>query len=265
MRCLVAHPGAGFDWHSHPFDEFTLVTDDDTIIGYPPGKEPMPQNTLLLYHRGEKHGAWCSLRQAPRFWVVHFTVGSEFYEQTDRLNAAKSGDRVWRLTPEQVAGFKWMFLQMLNERLHRRRQSLQAESAWMQLLLLSVDRWAKDESAPSLTPAGISPAVMKLWHLVNASVGKPEEFAREIHLIPNYDSLRHAFRKAFGCSPREMLLSLRIQQAKNMLLETSRSIKEISLCLGYQRQHEFARAFHQQVGVSPTEWRANPIRSSLTV
>jgi len=38
MRCLLADPGAVFPWHSHAFDEFTLVTDDDTVIGYPPGE-----------------------------------------------------------------------------------------------------------------------------------------------------------------------------------------------------------------------------------
>src|SRR5882724_5841259 len=65
MRCLVAEPGATFPWHSHEFDEFTLVTDDETSIGYPPGKLPVEKNTLLLYHRGEQHGSWSTHKQKP--------------------------------------------------------------------------------------------------------------------------------------------------------------------------------------------------------
>lgn len=265
MRCLVAEPGASFEWHSHPFEEFTLVADDDTVIGYPPGERPTQKNTLLMYHRGERHGAWCLARQSPRFWVVHFTADAEFRRQTERLNSSSPHERVWQLSLEQSASFRWMFLQMLTERTHRRNQSLLAESAWLQLLLISVERWAQGDTVPNPTPARISPEAIQLWHLVNALVGMPDEFLKRIHRIPNYDSLRHSFRKAFGCSPREMMLSLRIQQAKNMLLETSLSIKEISLRLGYNRQHEFARAFHQQVGVSPSQWRTNPIQSSLTI
>ena len=265
MRCLVAEPGASFEWHSHPFEEFTLVADDKATIGYPPGKRTMQENTLLMYHRGERHGAWCLPGQAPRFWVVHFTANAQFYQQADRLRAASAKDRVWQLSPEQAASFKGIFLRMLTERMQRRNLSRLAESAWLQLLLISVERWVKGETVADLSPAGTNPEAMRLWHLVNASVGKPDELAKQIHQMPNYDSLRHAFRKTFGCSPRKMMLSLRLQQAKNMLLETSLSIKEISIRAGYQRQHEFARAFHQQVGVAPSEWRANPIQSSLTV
>ena len=65
MRCLLADPGAVFPWHSHAFDEFTLVTDDDTVIGYPQGKRPTRRNTLLLYHCGEQHGSWSNSRQKP--------------------------------------------------------------------------------------------------------------------------------------------------------------------------------------------------------
>lgn len=265
MRCLVPDRGASFEWHRHPFEEFTFVADDETLIGFPPGKRPVKRNTLLLYRAGEPHGAWCLTTQAPRFWVVHFTMSDDWRRQLRKLDEPAPEDRLWPLNAEQAASFRWIFLQMLNERLNRRRESMLAEAAWLQLLLVSVQRWAEGESLVLSTPTGINPDAVKLWHLVNASVGRPEEFVKQIHLLRNYDSLRHTFRKAFGCSPRQMMGKLRIQQAKNMLLETSLSIKDVSRLLGYPRQHEFTRAFHQSVGLSPSAWRANPIRSSLTV
>jgi len=54
---------------------------------------------------------------------------------------------------------------------------------------------------------------------------------------------------------REMLLRLRMEQARNLLLESNLSIKEISERLGYARQHDFYRAFRQRIGCSPSAWR----------
>ena len=157
-----------------------------------------------------------------------------------------------------------MFLQMLNERIRPREFQTQAESAWLRLLLISVHRWVTGDTGDALTPDSVSPELVRLWHLVNASVGQPAEFQEQIHTLPNYDSLRHGFKRAFGCSPRDMMLRLRIQHAKNLLLETNLSIKEIADRSGYQRQHEFARAFRQHTGVAPTVWRAQPFLRSET-
>jgi hypothetical protein len=265
MRCLVAEPGATYDWHCHPFEEFTLVTDGQGVIGYGGQKHLLPPNTLCMYRRGECHGGWCPPGHAFRCWVIHFSASEKFYSQVEQLTDQAQLRRIWCLSSDQVRDFKWLFLQILNERTKRQVESAMAESAWLRLLLILVHRWAKGETASHLPP-GIQPELMSLWHLVNSSVGlPPEEFRKQIHGIPNYDSLRHAFGKAFGCSPQELRLRLRLQQAKNLLLETSLSIKEISVRLGYPRQHEFTRDFRQRLGVAPTTWRADPIhRGSLS-
>ena len=263
MRCLVTEAGASYERHHHTFEEFTLVTDDEALIGYAGHKHLTKPNTLCLYRRGERHGGWCPPGHAHRSWVVHFSATDDFYSQVERLTEADPLKRIWRLSEDQGKNFRWFFLQILNERTKHRERSAMAESAWLRLLLIQVHRWASGETTANLPPAEIQPDVVRLWHLVNSSVAAPEEFLKQIHVMPNYDSLRHSFRKAFGCSPREMMQQLRIQQAKNLLLETSLSVKEISLRVGYLRQHEFTRAFHQQVGAAPTAWRANPIQATV--
>ncbi len=261
MHCRVAEPGASYPWHDHPFDEFTLVTEDSTLIGYAPGERPTQPNTLLLYHRGERHGAWNPSKQAPRYWVVHFTARAGLYRVADQLAENDPRRRVWQLTEDQVETFKWLFLQILNEQLQQRSHHLLAESAWLRLLLLTVQRWASGEAIPTMTRDEANPDLLNLWHLVNSSVGNPDEALRRIRAIPNYDSLRHAFKTAFGCSPRQMISRLRMQHAKNLLLESGLSVKEIAARCGYARQHEFARAFHEHVGIAPSQWRANPFSS----
>lgn len=258
MRCIAAAPCATYDWHSHPFYEITFVSDDAATIGYPPGMLPVGPDTLLFYHVGERHAGWSGPRQTPRFWVVHFTAPPELLATFPLFGAPDAARRSWTLRTEHAETFRWMFLQMLNERLRPREYQQAAESAWLRLLLISVHRWVSGDPVVSLTPNLVNPELVKLWHLVNASVGQSADYLDRIHALPNYDSLRHGFKRAFGCSPRDMMLRLRIQHAKNLLLESNLSIKEIAARSGYQRQHEFARAFRQHTGSAPTVWRAQP-------
>ncbi len=263
LRTISVEDGGTFDWHTHPFEEFTLVTDDHCLIGYPPGWRETEANTLLHYQIGERHGAWVSPRQRPRFWVVHFIADHTLCPGLKHLTAPDSARRVWTLTAEQCETFQWIFLQMLNEHSSGRSHREAAASAWLQLLLVTVQRWG-DRTGDTVTPVPprASAEVLRLWHLVNAAVGKPSDELQELYSAPNYDSARHGFRKAFGCSPREMLQRLRMAHAKNLLLESSLSIKEIAARVGYVQQHDFNRVFRRYAGVAPSKWRSNPLARS---
>lgn len=260
LRTIAVDDGGTFDWHTHAFEEFTLVTDDACLIGYPPGWRETTANTLLHYRRGERHGAWVSPRQRPRFWVVHFTADTDLGPTLTRLARPESEQRVWRLSPEQSENFQWLFLQMLSEHSSDRPHRESAASAWLQLLLVNVERWGgpAGDSLPAVPPRA-SPEVLRLWHLVNAAVTRPSEELQALYSSPNYDSARHAFRKTFGCSPRELLQRLRMAHAKNLLLESSLSIKEIAARVGYHQQHDFNRLFRRHAGVAPSRWRDNPL------
>lgn len=264
LRTIATKGGESFDWHTHPFDEFTLVTDDATLIGHAPGWRPTQSNTLLHYRAGEKHGGWVSPNQRPRFWVVHFTWGEAGSTFVPELYPADPGARAWNLTPAQVESFQWIFLQLLNEHTSTRPLSDSAASAWLQLLLVSVHRWARHTESPAMAAPGPAPAranaeVLRLWHRIHESVSRSNEELAALFSAPNYDSVRHAFRKSFGCSPREMLIRLRMEHAKNLLLETMLSVKEVAAATGYPRQHDFNRVFNRHVGMAPTRWRSNPL------
>ena len=260
MRTLAAEAGATYDWHSHTFEEFTLVTDDNCLIGYPPGWRETTAATLLHYHRGERHGAWTSPSQRPRFWVIHFAGGAGLYESLPHLRAADPTKRAWSLKSEQVDTVRWLFLQLLNEHSGAREHRSEVASAWLQLLLLTVDRWASRSGEQTIAvPSSANGEVLKLWHLVNAAVNKPNDELEDLYSAPNYDSVRHAFRATFGVSPRTMLQHLRMEHAKNLLLETALSIKEIAARVGYPQQHDFNRVFNRYAGTAPSKWRANPL------
>ncbi|HZQ20539.1 MAG TPA: helix-turn-helix transcriptional regulator [Terriglobales bacterium] len=261
VYCRRAGSGASYSWHSHPFYELALVTEDATKIGYPAGERQTGPNTLLFYHPGELHGAWSTPQQAPSYWVLHFAADPSVCLVLGLLATEDSRQRVWQLTSSQSETFKWLFLQILNEQTQQKMDFALAQSSWLQLLLVSIHRWAIRESPLVVSREMLSPELLRLWHLVNTSADRPMEMLHRIRLLPNYDSLRHSFRRVFGCPPREMMLRLKMQHAQDLLVESSLSIKEIAARTGYARQHEFSRAFRQRMGLTPSEWRRSPLLS----
>ena len=162
MRCIAATPCSTYDWHTHPFFEFSFVSDDNATIGYPPGIRSVGRDTLLFYHVGETHAGWSGPNQTPRFWVVHFTAPRDVLAAFPKFNEPNPEKRFWTLRPEQTETFRWMFLQMLNERTRPREFQAEAEAAWLRLLLISVHRWVTGDTSESLTPDVVNPELMRL-------------------------------------------------------------------------------------------------------
>lgn len=69
------------------------------------------------------------------------------------------------------------------------------------------------------------------------------------------DHFGRIFRKVMGCSAQEFVIRARIARARQLLLETGLSVKEIAADLGYASPFFFSRQFKSIVGESPTLFR----------
>jgi AraC family transcriptional regulator len=65
------------------------------------------------------------------------------------------------------------------------------------------------------------------------------------------------FKKTIGFSPSQYLIRRRIARARRLLRETTRSMIEIGLEVGYSSPSHFAQIFRREVGVTPTEYRGS--------
>ena len=80
-----------------------------------------------------------------------------------------------------------------------------------------------------------------------------ETLAGELNV--GYSYFRQMFRKYTGISPTQYHLSLRIQKAKDLLVSTDQSFKEIAIDLGFESYFYFSRIFKDKTGKSPMEFR----------
>jgi len=74
----------------------------------------------------------------------------------------------------------------------------------------------------------------------------------------DYSLFRKMFKVYTGISPGQYHLSLRIRQAKDLLINTDLSIKEISYRLGFESIYYFSRIFKSKTGINPTEYKNGP-------
>lgn len=80
-----------------------------------------------------------------------------------------------------------------------------------------------------------------------------EELAKSHHV--GYSYFRKMFKKYTGISPGQYHLQLRLIRAKELLISTDQSIKEISYSLGFQSIFYFSNLFKKKEGISPLQYR----------
>lgn len=80
-----------------------------------------------------------------------------------------------------------------------------------------------------------------------------EEVAEHVGLSPYYFS--KLLKDQYGLTYIDYLTKLRIEKAKEMIPDPSRSLKDICLSVGYRDPNYFSRVFKKTVGMSPSEFR----------
>ncbi|MBN1505934.1 MAG: helix-turn-helix domain-containing protein [Sedimentisphaerales bacterium] len=107
----------------------------------------------------------------------------------------------------------------------------------------------------------ITPAI----NYIDANYDKPitlAEIAKASHLSAS--RLAHIFKEQMGITLIDYLTSVRIEQAKELLLATDQSCTEICFQVGYNNQSYFTRTFKAVAGLTPRQFRIQNRRDILS-
>jgi AraC-like DNA-binding protein len=99
--------------------------------------------------------------------------------------------------------------------------------------------------------------LLRAKDLVDARYREPLDvaaLARAAHLSQAHFS--REFRRAFGETPHQYLLTRRLERAAALLRNTDRSVAEICLDVGLRSVGSFTTSFGRAYGRSPTAYRA---------
>jgi AraC-like DNA-binding protein len=110
-----------------------------------------------------------------------------------------------------------------------------------------------------LTTAIVPPArhLLRAKDLIDARYREPLDvptLARAARLSPAHFS--REFRRAFGETPHQYLLTRRLERAASLLRTTDRSIAEVCFAVGLRSVGSFTTSFGRAYGLSPAAYRA---------
>jgi AraC-like DNA-binding protein len=98
--------------------------------------------------------------------------------------------------------------------------------------------------------------LLRARDLVDSRYGEPldlQALADRAHVSPRHFS--RSFRRVFGETPHQYLLTRRLERARHLLRTTDRSVAEICLDVGFTSVGSFTSTFTRRVGISPTTFR----------
>jgi AraC family transcriptional regulator len=81
------------------------------------------------------------------------------------------------------------------------------------------------------------------------------QLAKLVELSPSH--FAHVFKETAGMTPLQFVTRQRITRAQQLIRETSRSLIDVGLEVGYTSPSHFAQVFRRVVGVTPTEFRSS--------
>lgn len=97
----------------------------------------------------------------------------------------------------------------------------------------------------------------------NISTITPEKLAETT--LMSYSRFRKIFKEYTGFAPSQYIQEVRINMAKDILTNTSRSIKEIAFELGYENKDYFFTVFKKVTGTTPVSYRKHTQGSDISV
>jgi AraC-like DNA-binding protein len=108
-----------------------------------------------------------------------------------------------------------------------------------------------------LTPVPPARHLLRAKDLVDARYREPLDvpsIARAAHLSPAHFS--REFRRTFGETPHQYLLTRRMERAAALLRNTDRTVADICVTVGLRSVGSFTTTFRRIFGLTPTAYRA---------
>lgn len=218
----------------------------DTVIE---GQRAVASSRSLVLFDCQRRYEYRALTDDLEFYWLLLNGGQStlFYEQL----LAQNGAHVF--SAGDVMQVQLLFSQLLTYGETARRAERDCSEAIYRMLclLLTPDGGAGDDWAAVVARAAA--------FIDERLDGAPtvDEVAAHVGLSASYFTKQ--FRAHTGYSPHEYLTLQRIHRAKELLVSTHLTVKQIAYETGYRSEDNFIRSFKKKVGVSPGTYRAFPV------
>ncbi|MBR2048956.1 MAG: AraC family transcriptional regulator [Oscillospiraceae bacterium] len=243
----------GGDWHSVPHTHnhlelfFIVGGKGQFLIG--DQLHPVDANHLVIINPNVTHTE-VSLNALPLEYIV---IGIEGIE----LDTGGTSDGQFSILDQyESAEVSGCLRNILREMEQKNRGYEDVCQAYMEILIIRLMRTTA-LAVPAFPQAASSnrqcAAVRRYIDLHFKEPLTLEQLAEEGHMNKFY--LSHAFKREYGISPINYMISRRIEESKYLLAETDLSMSQIAQLLGFSSLSYFSQVFRRTQEISPKEYR----------
>lgn len=231
--------------------DFQLIYVANGCVHFKFGDEEriVEKGNMVLFWPGQPQFYYVYPKEKGEFFWVHFT-GSEVETLLTDWGIPKDRNVFWVGVASEIRA---MYCHMIKELQTKGTHYEELLRMTLRHLFLLINRNLTDVSGPDADFQG---------EIIQA-IGWFERHWREPISIDDYATrnqitpywFRQKFKQFTGTSPMQYVISLRINNAINLMENTDYNIAQISEMVGYDNPSYFRRLFHKHTGMSPTEYK----------
>lgn len=249
----VASAKYGGDWHSiphsHNYTELFYIIDGDGQFRINDSLFPVQAHQLIVVNPNIIHTE-VSYEAHPLEYIVIGIEGLELtIPETDE-------DRYCIYTFPEDNGVLTCMQNILREMQDQKPEYQTVCQACMEIIMVQLMRNASISvtQVHSRFPANRQCASVR--HYIDQHYKENitlDQLADKVSINKYY--MAHAFKREYGVSPINYLITCRIREGKRLLAETDLSLSQIAGVLGFSSSSYFSQSFRNAEGMSPTEYR----------
>lgn len=269
---LIMNATASSNWRPDIRGPLTLFvnlsgTSYVTVEGY---RAPITEQLCLISNAGQYYSLEIDSPQPVETFNLH--IGDLLLKQT--LESLVLPPEQWldggerqrpfyfpnRLEPCDQVLQRWM--QRVRQLEATQTGNVELDSAMHDLLLWLLQQQSEIQTEINRLPALRQSTRTELYLRLN----RARDCLLATHELLDLDSLAQAaclskyhflrlFKSAYGCTPHQFQLRLRMEKARRLLARTPMTIQAIAWQLGFEEVSSFSRQFHRQIGVYPSQYR----------
>lgn len=255
----------GYNIHYHEGHELIYILSGEVEVSVSGKEFRAGEGSLLVFSRFEEHSVRVLSAKYHRYTLLvssEISRGSDNYALSSILVNRSQGFEHVVDCGRSHEKIRLLFAAMYNELKQQKPMCSKVADSFLMILLSEIYRIAPQRFLVGENKN--SEMVRRIQNRFERDCSADvtiAELASEFHVSPS--QLSHVFKSITGYSPIDYLISCRLSEAKNLLAESDKSIKEIVDLCGFSDESNFSRTFKSKTSMTPSEFRKQNLRRSI--
>lgn len=253
------------DWpstmHFHAFTEFMYIVNGEGKLLLENGEFIIKEGDVVMINPSTPHTETSQTQNCLEYYI--FAIENISFELTSE-NAKANYENVFIYNIDSLDGRKLLlalFKRIESElTMQKNYYEVYAQSLINEALIYILRKTnVKDVEYESTAAPRECAFVKRFIDLHFAEKLTLEDIAKKTFFSKFY--VIHSFKKQYGITPIQYLLSKRLEEAAVLLKTTNMSVTSVCSGIGFSSPSQFARAFKEKYGITPQNFRKDLTRS----